>query len=86
MPEEKNIEPQKRVSKSFLFSFIIVAAIIGVLVWIMIKNANSAQKFTVTEFVEKMDDKTIKKLDVAEHTTVVDFKGEYVEDNSTNTK
>ena len=86
MPEEQNNEPQKRVSKSFLFSFIIVAAIIGVLIWVMVKNATSDSDFKVTEFIKKMDDKTIKTLEVAEHTTVVDFKGEYVEDSSTKTK
>ncbi len=52
MPEEQNTEPQKRVSKSFIFSFIVVAAIIGILIYIMIKNANSSENFKIPDFVE----------------------------------
>ncbi|MCR5308736.1 MAG: ATP-dependent zinc metalloprotease FtsH [Bacilli bacterium] len=83
MAEEQNREPQKKVSKSFLFSIIVVGLIIGVLIFIMVKNASSKPDMTYTQFVEKMEDKKISKLDIAEQSTVVTFRGEYVEDSST---
>lgn len=82
MPEEQNTEPQKRVSKSFIFSFIVVAAIIGILIFIMVKNASSNSGLRTTQFVEKMQDKSIQTLDIAEQSTVVELKGEYVEGSS----
>ena len=85
MPEQ-NREPQKRVSRSFLFSFIVVAGIIGILVFLMFRNSSSVETFTPTTFVQKMEDKSIKTLDIAEHSTVVEFKGTFVEDNSSKTK
>ena len=79
MPEEQNTEPQKRVSKSFIFSVIVVAAIIGILIFIMVKNASKNSDLTTTQFVQKMENKSIQSLDIAEHSTVVELKGEYVE-------
>ncbi|MCQ2087278.1 MAG: ATP-dependent zinc metalloprotease FtsH [Bacilli bacterium] len=52
----------------------------------MFRNSSSVQKFTAIEFVEKMEDKSIKTLDVAEHTTVVELKGTYVTSESSKTK
>ena len=75
MPEEQNNEPQKRVSKSFIFSVLVVAAIIGILIWIMVKNASGNSNITTTQFVEKMEDKSIYTLDIGEHSTVVELKG-----------
>ena len=57
MPEEQNTEPQKRVSKSFIFSVIVVAAIIGILIFIMVKNASKNSDLTTTQFVQKMEKK-----------------------------
>ena len=86
MPEEQNNEPQKRVSKSFIFSFIVVAAIIGILIWIMVKNASGNSNITTSEFVTMMNEKKISTLDIGEHSTVVELKGEYNDGSDTKTK
>jgi len=81
MPEQQN-EPQRKVSKSFLFSILIVGAIIGVLVYMMFRNSSNGDTFTTAEFVEHLENKSILSVDIAEQSTVVDIKGKYVKDTS----
>ena len=82
MEEQQNNEPQKKVSKSFIFSSIFVLALIGILVYLMFRNSSNIEEFSATTFVEKMEDKSIKTLNITEHSTVVDLSGKYVESGS----
>lgn len=86
MEEDNKKEPQKRVSKSFIFSIVVVLAIIGILIFLMLRNSSKPANFSAPEFVEKMENKTIKTLNITEHSTVVDLEGKYVEAGSTEEK
>ena len=81
MPERNNNEvPEKRVSKSFLFSLLIVAAIVGLFMFLFLRGRTNTQTLRPSEVVEKLEDKSIISIDVGEHYTVVDMQGQYVKD------
>ena len=68
MPERNNNEvPEKRVSKSFLFSLLIVAAIVGLLMFLFLRGRTNTQTLRPSEVVEKLEDKSIISIDVGEH-------------------
>jgi len=85
MPENNNNRnevPEKKISKSFIFSLLIVGAIVGLLMFLFLRNTSNAQTFKPTEMVEKLEDKSITSVEVSEHYTSVDISGKYVIDTT----
>ena len=60
--DEENQEPRSRVSKSFIFSIIIVAAIIGLVAYLIFSNASGAKTGTLNEFVHDLYDGHVTEL------------------------
>ena len=50
--DEENNKPRARISRSFIFSIIIVAAIIGLIAYFIFSNTSSAKTLGKSEFVE----------------------------------
>jgi cell division protease FtsH len=60
--DEENQEPRSRVSKSFIFSIIIVAAIIGLVAYLIFSNASGAKTGTLNDFVHDLYDGHVTEL------------------------
>ena len=60
--DEENQEPRSRVSKSFIFSIIIVAAIIGLVAFLIFSNASGAKTGTLNDFVHDLYDGHVTEL------------------------
>ena len=73
--DEENQQPRARVSKSFIFSIIIVAAIIGLLAWVIFSNVDRAKTLNPEEFVSELYDGNIKEATITSGTNIVTVTG-----------
>ena len=73
--DEENQQPRARVSRSFIFSIIIVAAIIGLLAWIIFSNVDRAKTLNPEEFVSELYDGNIKEATITSGSNIVTITG-----------
>ena len=83
MDEENRQQPRNGVSRSFIFSIIIVAAIIGLIAYLIFSNTNSAKVYKYDEFAQKLYDGEVTKLQLESNSTVVTFAGQSSKNDST---
>ena len=73
--DEENQQPRARVSRSFIFSIIIVAAIIGLLAWIIFSNIGHATTLNPQEFATQLHDGNIKDAQITAGNNMVYVTG-----------
>ena len=73
--DEENQQPRARVSRSFIFSIIIVAAIIGLLAWIIFSNIGHATTLNPQEFATQLHDGHIKDAQITAGNNMVYVTG-----------
>ena len=73
--DEENQQPRARVSRSFIFSIIIVAAIIGLLAWIIFSNMGSPKVLNPDEFATQLYNGNIKDAQLTAGNNMVYVSG-----------
>ena len=73
--DEENQQPRARVSRSFIFSIIIVAAIIGLLAWIIFSNIGHPTTLNPQEFATHLYNNEIKDAEIRAGTNMVYISG-----------
>ena len=73
--DEENQEPRARVSRSFIFSIIIVAAIIGLLAWIIFSNIGHPTTLNPQEFATQLYNGNIKDAEIRAGNNMVYVSG-----------
>ena len=83
MDEENQQQPHGRVSKSFIFSIIIVAGIIALIAYLIFSNTNTATTITLDQFVLKTYDGNVKEVQIVSNSTVITVNGRIEENDTT---
>ena len=73
--DEENQQPRARVSRSFIFSIIIVAAIIGLLAWIIFSNIGHPTTLNPQEFATQLHEGNIKDAQITAGNNMVYVTG-----------
>ena len=73
--DEENQQPRARVSRSFIFSIIIVAAIIGLLAWIIFSNIGHPTTLNPQEFATQLYRGNIKDAEIRAGNNMVYVSG-----------
>ena len=73
--DEENQQPRGRVSRSFIFSIIIVAAIIGLLAWVIFSNIGHATVLNPEEFATQLYNGNIKDAEIRAGNNMVYVSG-----------
>ncbi len=73
--DEENQQPRARVSRSFIFSIIIVAAIIGLLAWIIFSNLGHATVLNPEQFATQLYNGNIKDAEIRAGNNMVYVSG-----------
>ena len=73
--DEENQQPRARVSKSFIFSIIIVAAIIGLIAFLIFSNTNRATEITPDRFVTDLYNGNIREAELTSGTNIISITG-----------
>ena len=73
--DEENQQPRARVSRSFIFSIIIVAAIIGLLAWVIFSNLGHATVLNPEEFANQLYNGNIKDAEIRAGNNMVYISG-----------
>ena len=73
--DEENQQPRGRVSRSFIFSIIIVAAIIGLLAWVIFSNLGHATVLNPEEFATQLYNGNIKDAEIRAGNNMVYISG-----------
>ena len=73
--DEENQQPRARVSRSFIFSIIIVAAIIGLLAWVIFSNLGHATVLNPEEFATQLYNGNIKDAEIRAGNNMVYVSG-----------
>ena len=73
--DEENQQPRARVSRSFIFSIIIVAAIIGLLAWVIFSNLGHATVLNPEEFATQLYNGNIKDAEIRAGNNMVYISG-----------
>ena len=73
--DEENPQPRARVSRSFIFSIIIVAAIIGLIAILIFSNTNRATEISPDRFVTDLYNGNIREAQITSGTNIVSVSG-----------
>ena len=73
--DEENQQPRARVSRSFIFSIIIVAAIIGLLAWVIFSNMGKPTVMNPKEFATQLYNGNIKDAEIRAGNNMVYVSG-----------
>ena len=84
MDEENNQQPRGRVSKSFIFSIIIVAGIIALIAYLIFSNTSTASNATLEQFVSDTYNGYAKEVQLVSGSTVVTINYHYEKTDTTN--
>ena len=73
--DEENQQPRARVSRSFIFSIIIVAAIIALIAFVIFSNVNTATTISPDTFVNELYDGHITEATITSGSNIVTVNG-----------
>ena len=79
---QENQQPRPRVSKSFIFSLILVAAIIGLLAYFIFFNGTNAKSISYTDFVNHLYSGKVNDMQIVQAETVKTINGHYTDVDS----
>ena len=80
--DQENQQPRPRVSKSFIFSLILVAAIIGLLAYFIFFSGTNAKSISYTEFVNHLYNGKVNDVQLVQAETVIKANGHYTDVDS----
>ena len=80
--DQENQQPRPRVSKSFIFSLILVAAIIGLLAYFIFFSGTNAKSISYTDFVNHLYNGKINDVQLVQAETVIKANGHYTDVDS----
>ena len=83
MDDENQQQPRGRVSRSFIFSIIIVAGIIALIAYLIFSNTNTAKTITLDDFVRKTYDGNVTEVQIVSNSTIITVNGRIEENDST---
>ena len=83
MDEENNQQPRGRVSRSFIFSIIIVAGIIALIAYLIFSNTSTAKTMPLDTFVHETYDGNVTEVQLVSAETVVTVNGRLEKEDST---
>ena len=75
--DEENNKPQSRVSRSFIFSIIIVGAIIALIAYFIVTNLNGSKSIDVNDFVNYLYTGKVNDVQLVQAQTVITVNGHY---------
>ena len=75
--DEENNKPRAGISRSFIFSIIIVAAIIGLIAYFIFSNTSSAKTLGKSEFVEYLYNGKVNEVQLVSGDNFVTANGKY---------
>ena len=73
--DQDNQQPRPRVSRSFIFSIIIVAAIIALIAYFIFSGGSSAKTISTEDFVNKLYNGNVTEVQLVSGSTVVTING-----------
>ena len=73
--DQDNQQPRPRVSRSFIFSIIIVAAIIALIAYFIFSGGSSAKTISTEDFVNKLYNGNVTEVQLVSGSTVVTVNG-----------
>ena len=73
--DQDNQQPRPRVSRSFIFSIIIVAAIIALIAYFIFSSGSSAKTISTEDFVNKLYNGNVTEVQLVSGSTVVTING-----------
>ncbi len=73
--DQDNQQPRPRVSRSFIFSIIIVAAIIALIAYFIFSGGSSAKSISTEDFVNKLYNGNVTEVQLVSGSTVVTVNG-----------
>ena len=79
---QENQQPRPKVSKSFIFSLILVAAIIGLLAYFIFFSGTNAKSISYTEFVNHLYNGKVNDVQLVQAETVIKANGHYTDVDS----
>ena len=82
--DEENNRPQHRVSRSFIFSIIFVAAIIGLIAYFIFSNMNTTKPIQPNEFINYLYTGKVTDVQIVSAQTTTTVNGHYVTTDSAN--
>ena len=80
--DQENQQPRPRVSKSFIFSLILVAAIIGLLAYFIFFSGTNAKSISYTDFVNHLYNGKVNDIQLVQAETVIKANGHYTDVDS----
>ena len=80
--DQENQQPRPRVSKSFIFSLILVAAIIGLLAYFIFFSGTNAKSISYTDFVNHLYNGKVNDVQLVQAETVIKANGHYTDVDS----
>ncbi len=80
--DQENQQPRPRASKSFIFSLILVAAIIGLLAYFIFFSGTNAKSINYTEFVNHLYNGKVNDVQLVQAETVIKANGHYTDVDS----
>ena len=80
--DEENNSPRRGVSRSFIFSILLVAAIIGIAAYLIFSNSTQPETLTPDVFVSKLYTGKVSELQITSGQTVVTLTGRYSDQDS----
>ena len=80
--DQENQQPRPRVSKSFIFSLILVAAIIGLLAYFIFFSGTNAKSISYTDFVNHLYNGKVNDVQLVQAETVIKANGHYTDIDS----
>lgn len=75
MEQDNQQQPRPRVSRSFIFSIIIVAAIIGLIAYFIFSSGSSAKTVSTETFINNLYNGNITEMQIVSGSTVVTVNG-----------
>ena len=81
--DEENNRPRTGVSRSFIFSIIIVLGIIALVAYFIFSHVNTAKTITQSDFVKHLYNGDVREMQLVSAQTTVTIDGRYVEVDAT---
>ena len=81
--DDENNRPESRVSRSFIFSIIFVAAIVALIAYLIFSNMNSATEITRAQLVNYLATGKVNDVQLVQAQTVITVNGHYTDTDST---
>ncbi len=80
--DEENNRPQSRISRSFIFSILFVAAILGLIAYFIFSNMSTVKTIQFDEFVTYLQQGNVTDVQLVQAETKITVNGHYAKEDS----